>query len=79
MFRVYVGPPQAKTINPIEKHRHLFKEFTILDEAIAFAGHMKKTGRVALMIEGDDGTRLDRKELADVLHQRDRNVALQHD
>lgn len=71
MFRVYVGPPGAGNINPLEKDRSLFKEFTALDEAIGFAHHLKIGGRVALLIEGDDGTHLDRKALADVLHRRE--------
>ncbi len=42
----------------------LFKEFGSLDEAIAWANHVKDSGRVALLNEGDDGTRLDRSEIA---------------
>ncbi len=64
MYRVFSGPPGSERLNPIEKDRHLFKEFAGLDEAIGFARHLKATGRVALLIEGDDGTHLDRKALA---------------
>jgi len=71
MFRVYVGPPGTGAIHPLEKGRYLFKEFAALDDAIGFAHHLKTGGRVALLIEGDDGTRLDRKALANVLHRRD--------
>lgn len=70
MYRVYSGPAGSQPISPIEKSRHLFKEFTGLDEAINFAHHLKTTGRVVLLIEGDDGTRLDRKDLAKALHHR---------
>ncbi|MGP0089199.1 MAG: hypothetical protein ACLPKB_04470 [Xanthobacteraceae bacterium] len=47
----------------------LFKEFGSLDEAIAWANHVKDSGRVALLNEGDDGTRLDRSEIAMALHR----------
>jgi hypothetical protein len=64
MFRVYSGPRGSEPVSPINKGRHLFKEFAGLDEAIGFARHLRTTGRVALLIEGDDGTHLDRKALA---------------
>jgi hypothetical protein len=69
MFRVYSGPAGAEAIRPIEKGAHLFKEFEALDEAMSFARHLKRTGRVALLIEGDDGTHLDRNNLAKELHR----------
>jgi hypothetical protein len=71
MFRVYSGAPGCAPIGPLDKERHLFKEFDRLDEAIGFARHLKASGRVALLIEGDDGTRLDRKALAQTLHHRE--------
>jgi hypothetical protein len=37
---------------------------------MSFAQHLKATGRVALLIEGDDGTHLDRSALAKALHHR---------
>jgi hypothetical protein len=70
MFRVYSGPPGAEAVSPLDKGRHLFKEFEALDEAMGFAQHLKATGRVALLIEGDDGTHLDRSALAKALHHR---------
>jgi translation initiation factor 1 (eIF-1/SUI1) len=36
---------------------------------MSFARHLKRTGRIALLIEGDDGTHLDRKNLAKELHR----------
>ncbi len=68
-YRVYSGPAGSERISPIEKHRMLYKEFAILDEALAWANHVKDEGRVALLIEGDDGTRLDRSDLAKALHR----------
>ncbi|HWV55576.1 hypothetical protein [Pseudorhodoplanes sp.] len=70
MYRVYSGPVGSERISPLDKGRHLFKEFGTMDEAVGFAQHLKATGRVALLIEGDDGTHLDRSALAKTLHHR---------
>ena len=45
----------------------LYKEFTGLDEALSWARHVEKDGRVPLLIEGDDGTRMDRRAIGDAL------------
>lgn len=71
MFRVYSGPRGSKPLTPADKTRHLYKEFTNLDEAVGWAHHIKATGRVALLIEGDDGTHIDMRELAPELHHRE--------
>jgi len=68
MFRVYSGPPGSDALHPSEKAHHLYKEFTGLDEAISWAYHLKETGRVPLLIEGDDGTRIDKKDIAKALY-----------
>lgn len=70
MFRVYSGPAGTERISPLDKSKSLFKEFSMLDEAIGFAHHLKEKGHVAVLIEGDDGTRLDRADLARILHRR---------
>jgi hypothetical protein len=70
MYRVYSGPAGSETLSALEKGRHLFKECGSMDEAISFAQHLKATGRVALLVEGDDGTHLDRSALAKALHHR---------
>jgi hypothetical protein len=70
MFRVYSGPPGAEALNPLDMGRYLYKEFEGLDEAMGFAHHLRATGHVPLLIEGDDGTHLDRKDLAKALHHR---------
>lgn len=62
-FRVYSGPNGAPDPSPIEKQRMLYKEFMSMDEALWWANHLSKRGRVALSIEGDDGTRLDRRAI----------------
>jgi hypothetical protein len=71
MFRVYSGPSGQERISPVEKERMLFKEFGSLDAAFSWASHLSDTGRAALLIEGDDGTRLDAHEIANALHHSD--------
>jgi hypothetical protein len=66
-YRVYSGPKGAADMKPFEKERMLFKEVVTLDDALAFARHLAKTGRVPMLIEGDDGTRLDRREIGAAL------------
>jgi hypothetical protein len=66
-YRVYSGPRGSESISPLEKDRHLFKEFSLLDEAISWARHVNGSGRVTLLIEGDDGTRLNKQQVAAAL------------
>jgi hypothetical protein len=71
-FKVYSGPQGADALSPLDKDRMLFKEFTSLDEALSWAGHVKDTGRIALLIEDDTGgTRLDKRAIAVELSHRD--------
>jgi hypothetical protein len=49
------------------KEQMLYKEFTALDDALSWARHVERDGRVPLLIEGDDGTRMDRRTIADAL------------
>ena len=55
-YRVYVGPPGSEKISALEKDQFLFKEFTALDDAFGWARHVNGSGRVTLLIDGDDGT-----------------------
>jgi hypothetical protein len=66
-YRVYSGPRGSESIPPLEKDRHLFKEFNLLDEAMSWARHVNESGRVTLLIEGDDGTRLSKQQVAAAL------------
>ena len=66
-YRVYSGPRGSEPISPIEKDRHLFKEFSLLDEAMSWARHVNDSGRVVLLIEGDDGTRLTKQQVVTAL------------
>ncbi|MFL6948809.1 MAG: hypothetical protein ACJ8FU_11495 [Xanthobacteraceae bacterium] len=74
-YKVFTGAPGSESISPLEKDRWLFKEFADLDEAFAFAQNVKKKGAVPLLIEGDDGTHLNKYEIADALEVRKRAVA----
>ncbi len=50
----------------------LFKEFTALDDALSWARHIEQGGRLPLLIEGDDGTRMDRRAIVDALRVGER-------
>jgi hypothetical protein len=66
-YRVYSGPRGSETVPPLEKDSWLYKEFALLDEAMSWARHVNKGDRVALLIEGDDGTHLDKRDIAAAL------------
>lgn len=66
-YRVYSGPRGSDMFAPIDKDKMLFKEFAGFDEALAWARHVDADGRVVLLIEGDDGTRLTKQEVAAAL------------
>jgi hypothetical protein len=66
-YRVYSGPRGSESISPLEKDRQLYKEFNLLDEAMSWARHVNESGRVTLLIEGDDGTRLSKQQIAAAL------------
>jgi hypothetical protein len=70
-FRVYSGPRGSQSISPLEKDRHLYKDFSVLDEAMSWARHINDCGRVALLIEGDDGTRLTKQQIVTALRSSD--------
>jgi hypothetical protein len=66
-YRVYSGPRGSTAISPLERQRMLFKEFDTLDAALGWGRHLAASGRVPLLIEGDDGTRLDKQDIAAAL------------
>jgi hypothetical protein len=66
-YRVYSGPRGSDDISPLAKDKMLFKEFATMDEALAWSRHVDGEGRTPLLIEGDDGTRMDRRAIADAL------------
>jgi hypothetical protein len=76
-YRVFSGPRGSESIAPLEKDRALFKEFNRLDEAMGWAHHLNEGGHVALLIEGDDGTRLDKQQIVTALRHSHVGVAQQ--
>lgn len=73
-YRVYAGPAGAEELSPLEKTPGLYKEFPRFDDALAFARHLNDGKRVALAIEGDDGTRMNRREIAAALRHSEQEV-----
>ncbi len=71
-YRVYSGPKGSGEISPIAKEQMLYKEFAALDDALSWALHVEQGGRVPLLIEGDDGTHMDRRAIADALRVGER-------
>ena len=76
-YRVYSGPRGSQSISPLEKDRHLYKEFSLLDEAMSWARHINDSGRVALLVEGDDGTRLTKQQIVTALKNPEDDRAAQ--
>ena len=70
-YRVYSGPRGSQSLSPLEKDRHLYKEFSVLDEAMSWARHLNDHGRVALLVEGDDGTSLTKQQIVTELKSPD--------
>ena len=66
-YRVYSGSKGSGDISPMDKERLLFKEFATLDEALSWARHIDSEGRLPLLIEGDDGTSLNKRAIAEAL------------
>lgn len=66
-YRVYSGPKGSGEITPLAKEQMLYKEFSALDDALSWARHVTQDGRVPLLLEGDDGTRMDRRAIGDAL------------
>jgi hypothetical protein len=66
-YRVYSGPKGSADVAPLEKSQLLFKELRTLDEALSWARHVERTGRTPLLLEGDDGTRMNRRAISDAL------------
>jgi hypothetical protein len=66
-YRVYSGPKGSPGLSPFEKSQLLFKEFAVLDDALSWARQLEGTGRIPLLIEGNDGTRMNRRAIIDAL------------
>jgi hypothetical protein len=77
-YRVYSGPPGSEVVPPMEKDRWLYKEFGLMDEALSWARHVNAKGRVALLIEGDDGTSLSKSEILVALRNPEELPQVRH-
>jgi hypothetical protein len=71
-YRGYSGPKGSGDVSPIAKEQMPFKEFTALDEALAWARDVERGGHVPLLIEGDDGTKMDRRAIVNALRVGER-------
>jgi hypothetical protein len=76
-YRVYSGPRGSMAPSPLEREHMLFKEFESLDAAFGWARHLAAGDRVALLMEGDDGTRLGKREIAAALRHAENPPANQ--
>jgi hypothetical protein len=66
-YRVYSGPKGSSDVSPLGKSQMLFKEFVAFDDALSWSRHLEQTGRTPLLIEGNDGTRMDRRAIVHAL------------
>ena len=66
-YRVYSGPPGTGDVSLLRQEELLFKEFDGLDNAILWARHLERHGRHALLIEGDDGTRMNKRAIVEAI------------
>jgi hypothetical protein len=71
-YRSYSGPRGSMAASRLDKKRMPFREFYTLDGALAWARYLGETGRTALLIEGDDGTRLAKADIAAALRPTQR-------
>jgi hypothetical protein len=78
-YRVYSGPRGSAIRSPFDQERMLFKEFDTLDAALGWARHLGGSGRVPLLIDGDDGTRLDKQDIAAALVHTVAEPAIDHE
>lgn len=72
-YRVYSGAAGSERVS-LARENVLFKEFFTLDDALGFARHLEHGGRAPLLIEGDDGTRLNKREITEALRVGDREI-----
>jgi hypothetical protein len=66
-YRLYSGPAGTPDLPPLDATTALYKEFANLDDALSFARHLRDNNRTPLILEGDDGTRMNRREIAAAL------------
>jgi hypothetical protein len=64
VYRAYYGTAGAGRVPPLEKGRWPFREFSDLDQALAWAERAAAKGTTVLAVEGDDGTQLAKGDIA---------------
>lgn len=64
MYRAYFGTPGCGSVPPLEKDQWPSRAFATLDDALLWARQVAKRGTAVIAIEGNDGTRLSRHEIA---------------
>jgi len=74
-YRVYSAPQGTKDVSLLKQNELLFKEFGTIDEALSWATHLSRGGRTALLLEGDDGTRMNKREIAEAVGIGERQKA----
>lgn len=75
MYRVYSAPPGTRRLSQEERARCLYEEFGFIDEALDHAASLTRKGRVAVLIEGDNGIELNFREIAEAMHSDDKLAA----
>lgn len=63
MYRAYFGTLRD-AVSPIDKDRQPTKAFRDLDEALMWSREVMSKGTSVTAIDGDDGTHLDKNEIA---------------
>lgn len=74
-FRAYSCPRGSEKIRPLDTDLIPFKECESLDDALNWARHVNRGGHVVHLIEGDDGTRLVKQEIANALKHSENELA----
>jgi hypothetical protein len=69
MYRAYYGTPGCGEPRGLEKDRWPFKEFVDLPQALLWAQSVVRRGAAVISIDGDDGTRLSRTDIASCLRR----------
>ena len=64
MYKAYFGPRGCGMPGPLEKERWPSKSFAELAEALTWAEGVAKHGTTVVAIDGDNGTRLSRADIA---------------
>jgi hypothetical protein len=69
MYRAYYGTHGCGEPRGLDRDRWAFKEFVDLPEALLWARRVVMRGGAVISIDGDDGTRLSRTDIAACLRR----------